>query len=73
MHVKKIRLLTPGPTPLYPPAVQAMTGSDIHHRTESFRSIYRRVLKNLAHFMGTDNDIVLFSASGTGAMNTRMI
>ena len=68
MHVKKIRLLTPGPTPLYPPAVQAMTGSDIHHRTESFRSIYRRVLKNLAHFMGTDNDIVLFSASGTGAM-----
>lgn len=68
MHVKKIRLLTPGPTPLYPPAVQAMTGSDIHHRTEDFRSIYRRVLKNLAHFMGTDNDIVLFSASGTGAM-----
>jgi aspartate aminotransferase-like enzyme len=68
MHVKKLRLLTPGPTPLYPPAVRAMAGSDIHHRTEDFRSIYRRVLKNLAHFMGTAKDVVLFSASGTGAM-----
>ena len=27
MHVKKLRLLTPGPTPLYPPAVRAMAGN----------------------------------------------
>ncbi len=68
MHVKKLRLLTPGPTPLYPPAVRAMAGADIHHRTEEFRRLYKRVLGNLAHFMGTTNDVVLFTASGTGAM-----
>ena len=68
MHVRKLRLLTPGPTPLYPPAARAMAGSDIHHRTEDFRRLYKRVLKNLAHFMGTSNDVVLFAASGTGAM-----
>ena len=68
MHVKKLRLLTPGPTPLYPPAVRAMAGAEIHHRTEDFRRLYKRVLENLAHFMGTSNDVVLFTASGTGAM-----
>ncbi len=34
MHIRKQRLLTPGPTPLYPPALHAMMASDIHHRTE---------------------------------------
>ena len=68
MHVKKLRLLTPGPTPLYPPAVRAMAGADIHHRTADFRELYKRVLSNLKHFMGTANDVVLFTASGTGAM-----
>ena len=68
MHVKKLRLLTPGPTPLYPPAVRAMAGADIHHRTADFRELYKRVLANLKHFMGTANDVVLFTASGTGAM-----
>ena len=70
MHVKKLRLLTPGPTPLYPPAVRAMAGADIHHRTEDFRRLYKRVLENLAHFMGANNDVVLFTASGTGAMES---
>ena len=68
MHVKKLRLPTPGPTPLYPPAVRAMAGADIHHRTAGFRELYKRVIANLKHFMGTTNDVVLFTASGTGAM-----
>ena len=68
MHVKKLRLLTPGPTPLYPPAVRAMAGADIHHRTADFRELYKRVLSNLKHFMGTANDVVLFTSSGTGTM-----
>jgi len=68
MHVRKQRLLTPGPTPLYPPALRAMMGADIHHRTEDFRRIYRGVLDDLKYFMGTANDVVLFTASGTGVM-----
>ena len=70
MYVKKPRLLTPGPTPLYPPAVRAMSAADIHHRKSAFIEIYRNVISDLHYFMGTDNGIALFTASGTGAMES---
>ena len=68
MYIKKQRLLTPGPTPLYPKALHAMMGSDIHHRTEDFRTLYRVVLADLKEVMGTSNDVLALVSSGTGAM-----
>jgi aspartate aminotransferase-like enzyme len=69
MYIRKQRLLTPGPTPLYPPALHAMMASDIHHRTEDFRKAYRSCLADLKEVMGTTNDVLMFAASGTGAMD----
>src|SRR5215469_10694785 len=69
MHIRKQRLLTPGPTPLYPPALHAMMASDVHHRTEDFRKAYRSCLADLKEVMGTSHDILMFCASGTGAMD----
>src|SRR5947208_9154223 len=69
MHIRKQRLLTPGPTPLYPPALHAMMASDIHHRTEDFRKVYRSALADLKEVMGTAHDVLMFAASGTGAMD----
>src|SRR5215472_3761246 len=69
MYIRKQRLLTPGPTPLYPPALHAMMASDMHHRTEDFRKAYRSCLTDLKELMGTANDVVMFAASGTGAMD----
>ena len=69
MYIKKQRLLTPGPTPLYPPALHAMMRADIHHRTEDFRKVYRACLADLKEVMGTANDVLMFAASGTGAMD----
>jgi len=69
MHIRKQRLLTPGPTPLYPPALHAMMASDIHHRTEDFRKVYRSALADLKEVMGTAHDVIMFAASGTGAMD----
>jgi aspartate aminotransferase-like enzyme len=68
MYIKKQRLLTPGPTPLLPQALHAMMGSDIHHRTEDFRKIYRSVLADLKEVMGASGDVLALVASGTGAM-----
>jgi len=68
MHIKNQRLLTPGPTPLYPMALHAMMGSDIHHRTEDFRNVYRTVLADLKEAFGTSNDVLALVASGTGAL-----
>jgi aspartate aminotransferase-like enzyme len=70
MHIRKTRLLTPGPTPLYPPALHAMMGSDIHHRTEDFRNIYRATLADLKELMGTSSDVLVLVASGSGAMES---
>ncbi len=70
MHIRKTRLLTPGPTPLYPPALHAMMGSDVHHRTEDFRNIYRATLTDLKGLMRTSNDVLILVASGSGAMES---
>jgi len=66
--IKKQRLLTPGPTPLYPKALYAMLGADMHHRTDDFRVIYKTVLADLKELMGTANDVLVLVSSGTGAM-----
>ncbi len=47
-----------------------MAGANIHHRTEDFRKLYQQVLEGLKYFMGTQNDVVLFTSSGTGAMES---
>ena len=65
---RKIRLFTPGPTPLLPAAQFAMAAADLHHRTPEFRALYQRVLSQLRTFIGTQNDVVLLTSSGTGAM-----
>ena len=66
--IRKTRLFTPGPTPLLPAAQFAMAAADMHHRTAEFRALYTRVLTQLKDFVGTKNDVVLLSSSGTGAM-----
>ncbi len=65
---RKTRLFTPGPTPLLPAAQFAMAAADIHHRTAEFRALYTKVLAQLKEFVGTKNDVLLLSCSGTGAM-----
>jgi len=66
--IRKIRLYTPGPTPLLPAAQFAMAAADMHHRTPEFRALYLKVLAQLKVFVGTKNDVLLLSSSGTGAM-----
>jgi aspartate aminotransferase-like enzyme len=47
-----------------------MMGSDIHHRTEDFRNLYRATLADLQQVMGTSNDVLIMVCSGTGAMES---
>jgi aspartate aminotransferase-like enzyme len=66
--IRKTRLYTPGPTPLLPAAQFAMAAADMHHRTPEFRALFQKVLAQLKIFVGTKNDVLLLSSSGTGAM-----
>jgi aspartate aminotransferase-like enzyme len=45
-----------------------MMGSDIHHRTEDFRNLYKQVLSDLAFVLGTTNDVLVLVASGSGGL-----
>ncbi len=45
-----------------------MAAADIHHRTPEFRALFQKVLAQLKVFVGTKNDVLLLSSSGTGAM-----
>jgi len=66
--LKKNRLFTPGPTPLLPSAQATMASYTAHHRTAEFRALFTRVLADLKEFVGTQNDVLVLTASGTGFM-----
>jgi aspartate aminotransferase-like enzyme len=66
--IKKNRLFTPGPTPLLPVAQTAMAAYGAHHRTAEFRALFTRVLADVKEFIGTKNDVLVLTSSGTGFM-----
>src|ERR1700692_232639 len=66
--LKKDRLFTPGPTPLLPAAQLAMASYGAHHRTADFRALFTRVLADIKEFVGTKNDALVLTSSGTGFM-----
>jgi aspartate aminotransferase-like enzyme len=66
--LRKNRLFTPGPTPLLPAAQTAMASFTAHHRTADFRALFQRVLAGMKEFIGTENDVLVLTCSGTGVM-----
>jgi serine---pyruvate transaminase len=68
--VEKRYLFTPGPTPV-PPAVLAASAEPIvHHRGADFRDIYASALSRLKEVYRTESDVLLFTSSGSGAMES---
>jgi aspartate aminotransferase-like enzyme len=45
-----------------------MAAYGAHHRTADFRALFSRVLADLKEFIGTKNDVIVLTASGTGLM-----
>jgi aspartate aminotransferase-like enzyme len=63
-------LMTAGPTPLPPAVSRAMAEPMVYHRAPAFIEVYARVLQRLRTVLGTENDVLLFASSGTGAMES---
>ncbi|HEY2955323.1 MAG TPA: alanine--glyoxylate aminotransferase family protein [Candidatus Eisenbacteria bacterium] len=68
MAATRIRLFTPGPVEIPPRVLSALSAAPPHHRTEGFRETLKRVTAKLAWLHGTEGEVFLFAASGTGAM-----
>src|ERR1700674_3248795 len=64
----KERLFTPGPTPLLMEAQLRALTMTLHHRTDAFRTLMRETIENLRYYFNTQNDVIVFASSGTGAM-----
>jgi aspartate aminotransferase-like enzyme len=68
--MEKRYLFTPGPTPVPPEVLAAMGAPVVHHRSPDFRPIYERCLARLRDVCRTQSDVLLFTASGTGAFES---
>ena len=63
-------LMTAGPTPLPPAVSQVMAEPILYHRAPAFVEIYERVLERLPEVFRTDNDVLCFASTGSGALES---
>jgi serine---pyruvate transaminase len=63
-------LMTAGPTPLPPAVSQAMAQPMLYHRAPAFIEVHARALARLKAVFQTENEVLVFAASGTGALES---
>lgn len=64
----KLRLLTPGPTPLPEEVRLALAQDMVHHRKPGFKKTLSAVQDGLRWLFGTSEPVLSLTCSGTGAM-----
>ena len=65
--------MAPGPTPVPPEALAAGAAPIIHHRGPDFRELMLRTLARLQQVCRTEDDVLLFTASGSGAFESAIV
>ncbi|MDD3436982.1 MAG: alanine--glyoxylate aminotransferase family protein [Candidatus Gastranaerophilales bacterium] len=68
----KTFLMIPGPTPVPESILLAMAKHPIGHRSSEFSNILKEVYADLKWLFQTKNDVFIFTASGTGAMEAAL-
>lgn len=66
--MRKEYLMTPGPTPIPPRVSLTEAEPMIHHRTPAYTEEFVRLVEGLKKVLLTQNDVLVFASSGTGAM-----
>lgn len=69
----KSYLYTPGPTPVPSEALLAMARPVSHHREPAFKELFAQVCKDLQYLMQTQQRVLVFAASGSGAMEAAVV
>lgn len=69
----KMMLMIPGPTPVPEPVLLALAKHPIGHRSGDFASIMADVTSGLKWLHQTQHDVLILTASGTGAMEAGII
>lgn len=71
--MKKEYLMTPGPSTVPPQTLLDMAQPMFHHRTPRFKEIFADVNANLKKVFKTENPVVTFTSSGTGALEAAVV
>jgi len=66
-------LMTPGPTPVPPEVLLAQGSPIVYHRGPGFGSVLTEVTEGLRDIYGTKNDVLTFTASGSGGMESAVV
>ncbi|OVE81383.1 class V aminotransferase [bacterium K02(2017)] len=69
----KYRLMAPGPTPIPAEVANIMANPIRHHRTPGFEEVVKEVKVGLKWLYQTQNEVILFSSSGSGAMEASLV
>ena len=65
--------MLPGPTNVPNRVMNAMLTPMINHRSDDFRKLYREVIDKTKKVFETENDIVILTTSGTGAVEASVV
>lgn len=71
--MKKRYLMTPGPTPVPPSVLLSQARPMFHHRTPEYTKVFVECIQGLQEVFETKNDVIIFAASGTGAMESAVV
>jgi aspartate aminotransferase-like enzyme len=66
--MEKKYLFSPGPTMLPPEVLLKMAEPIMHHREPEFEKIFAEIRDGLKYLFQTKNEVLIFTSSGTGAM-----
>jgi len=66
-------LMTPGPTMVPSSVLAVMSRQIIHHRTAAFVEEYEQLEENLKLLYQTENMVLMFASSGSGAMESAIV
>jgi len=66
-------VMLPGPTNVPDRVMNAMLTHIINHRSDDFRRLYKTIVEKTQRVFQTQNDIVLLTTSGTGAVESSVI
>ena len=68
-----LNLRIPGPTPVPRDILEAVAHPMVNHRGREFAALITRVAERLKDWFQTSNDVLILSASGTGALESAVV
>ena len=71
--MRKPRLMTPGPAPVPEDVLLELARPVIHHRSAEAKQVITEVVEGLKEVFQTQNDVLILTASGTGAMEAAVV